>query len=190
MPASNGFVWQRIAKQPTLGSRSSRQYSPERSARSATGWIEPGDESHHDRGAATASVGLAPDLEHIVELAGLDLVHLYPPPRLALADAVFPVRLLSAIQARGPADRLDLAWQSGLRHHAPARAGADAVFQGRGRRGSGQGRAAGLQGLQYPPGFAHPRSASVESDRRGQDRHDFAGVWVSPFEGAEDRERR
>src|SRR5262249_20402967 len=155
------------------------QYSPEHSARSATGWIESGDESYHGGGAATASVGLAPDLEHFVELAGLDLVHLYAPPPAALARAVFSVRLLSAIPAREPADRLDLAWQSGLRRHAPARARAHTVVQGCGRRGSGQGRAAGLQGLQCPPGFAHPRSTSVEPDRRGQDRHDFAGVWVS-----------
>src|SRR6516225_4193487 len=118
MPVPNGFVWARIAEQPTMGSRSSRQYSPERSARCATGRIEPGDGSQHHPGAPTASVGLAPGLEHDVELPGWGLVPLSP-PRPAAAGAVFPGRLLSAVEAGEPTHRIDLAWQSGLRRHEP-----------------------------------------------------------------------
>src|SRR5262249_29424270 len=56
-------------------------------------------------------------------------------------------------------------------------------------RGSSQRRAAELQRLQRPPGFAKSRSAAVELERL-----DLARVRVSPFEGAEKprehRERR
>src|SRR5262245_47885760 len=128
MPVPNGSVWDRIAEHPTMGSHSSQQYSPERSARCATGRIEPGDGSQHDPGTPSASVGFAPGLEHVVELPGLDLVHLSSSHPAAVAGGVLPGRLLSAVPASEPAHRIDLAWQSGLPNHEPAHAGAHEAF--------------------------------------------------------------
>jgi hypothetical protein len=99
-------------------------------ARFATWPVKRGDESQYDYGAAITSVGLASDLEFAVELEGLDIVGLCPPHPAAFSCAVFPDRLLSAIQASKPPYRLAFPRQSGLRGYEPTHAIAMRPFKG------------------------------------------------------------